>query len=69
MRSEGRARVWTVNAGRALRREIRTGVEGPFFVEVRGGLEESDVVLLPENGSLSEGQRVRPRVQEDGGAG
>ena len=69
MRSEGRARVWTVNAGRALRREIRTGVEGPFFVEVRGGLEESDVVLLPENGSLSEGQRVRPRLQEDGGAG
>ena len=69
MRSEGRARVWTVNAGRALRREIRTGVEGPFFVEVRGGLDESDVVLLPENGSLSEGQRVRPRLQEDGGAG
>ena len=69
LRSEGRALVWTVNAGRALRREIRTGVEGPFFVEVRGGLDESDVVLLPENGSLSEGQRVRPRLQEDGGAG
>ncbi|MDE0629634.1 MAG: efflux RND transporter periplasmic adaptor subunit [Bryobacterales bacterium] len=69
MRSDGRAHVWAVDGGKASRREILTGAEGPLFVEVRDGLGESEVVLLPGDDSLSEGRIVSPQLQGDGGAG
>ena len=61
-RSEDRAFVWTLQDGKASRREVRTGVEGPVHVEIREGLDESDVVLLPGEEPISEGQGLRVRL-------
>lgn len=64
LRSGDRTFAWTVIDGRAARREIITGVQGPAYVEVRKGLDESETVLLPDKTPLTEGQRVRPRFRE-----
>ena len=57
-RSGGRSLVWTLEDGRAARREIRTGVEGPAHVEVLDGLTESAVVLVPRDQAIAQGRRV-----------
>ncbi len=62
LRGDGRTFVWTLEGGEASRREIRTGVEGPVHVEVREGLDESDIVLLQGEEPISEGQEVKARV-------
>lgn len=69
VRGDGRTFVWTVKDGRASRREILSGVEGPVYVEVRGGLDESEIVLLPSEDPVSEGRRVKALLPEGGGDG
>ena len=59
LRGGGRSFVWTLEDGKATRREIRTGVEGPVHVEVREGLDESDIVLLQGEKPILEGQGVK----------
>ncbi len=66
-RTDGRAFVWVVNDGKALRRAVETGVEGPVFVEIRKGVEAFESVLIPGDEPLSDGQNVRllPRGDTD----
>ena len=64
-RSDGRAYVWVLNEGRASKRSVDLGVEGPVFVEVRRGVEASESVLIPGDGPISEGRRVSARPQGD----
>ena len=63
LRSGDRRLVWVLDDGRASRREILAGVEGPVYLEVRRGLDASDVVLIQGDKPISEGQRVQPRLQ------
>ncbi len=66
-RNAGRTFVWTVEESTASRREIVTGVEGPAYVEVLRGLDDSEPVLLPRDESVAPGRRVRIRLQEGDG--
>ena len=50
--------VWVVDAGRAARRPVETGVEGPLFVEVLRGVGVGETVAIPREGPLIEGQAV-----------
>lgn len=55
--------VWIVRAGRAARRDVRLGIRGDDLVEVREGLAEGELVLVPGERVLVVGDKVRPRVE------
>ena len=52
--------------GRAVRSDVTLGLRGEEQVEVAQGLAEGELVLLPSSKTLLPGQRVRPRVREEG---
>ena len=60
--------LWVEVAGRAIRRPVDLGVIGPVFAEVKSGVSESDTVLLPGQGSIAEGRRVKVLEGADRGA-
>ena len=64
-RGDGSAFVWIVQDGKAARRAVDTGIEGPVFIEIRHGVTTSDSVLIPGDEPLSDGQRVEILVRED----
>jgi RND family efflux transporter MFP subunit len=53
------AEVWVVEAGRATRRSVETGIRGTRMVEIRRGLEPGETVLSPYLTDLEDGARVR----------
>jgi len=59
--SDGRA--WVVSNGRLEHRAVRVGIQDLSRVEVLGGLREGDEVVLGNGVRLSEGARVRTKVQ------
>lgn len=64
-RSDGRAFVWVARDGKAARREVDTGVEGPVFIEIRHGVTTSDFVLIAGDEPLADGQQVEILVRGD----
>jgi HlyD family secretion protein len=54
--------VLVAEGGRAARREIRLGIRGEGSSEVRSGLAEGDLVLLPDTRVITPGQRVRAEL-------
>jgi len=62
--AEGDA-VWIADQGAARLRLIDVGVRGTSRVEVRSGLESSDLVLLPAGRTLTEGQAVETARTEE----
>ncbi|HKC26112.1 MAG TPA: efflux RND transporter periplasmic adaptor subunit, partial [Thermoanaerobaculia bacterium] len=57
-RDGNRRFAWRLEDGRARRREVSVGLIGLNDVEVAGGLQENDTVLLPGAVPLSDGLRV-----------
>ena len=51
--------VWVIQGDKATRREVELGVRTPGFVEVRGGIEPGDRVVVGGLDRLSEGAAVR----------
>ena len=51
--------VWRVQNGRAIRRDIKTGVVGDQKIQVLSGVEAGDKVILYPPATLKDGQRVR----------
>ncbi len=60
VRDEGRDAVFVVEAGRAIRRDVRLGALGDEQVEVLAGLEPGATVVVRDADRLSDGQAVRP---------
>jgi len=60
------ASPWVLVAqdGRAVRRAVSPGLRGGGVAEVRSGLQEGELVLLPGETRLKPGQRVRPRLHD-----
>ena len=59
VRDEGRDAVFVVEAGRAVRREVRLGTQGEELVEVLSGLEPASRVVVRDADRLTDGQAVR----------
>ena len=55
----GRAEVWQVADGRALRREVRLGLRGLAMTEIIEGLAPGDRVLADAALAIADGDRVR----------
>ncbi len=62
-RIAGNASTWVLQDGVATRRPVELGVSGPVYVEIRRGLDGSETVLLAGSATVSEGQRVRARME------
>jgi len=57
--TNGKPYVWVMEEGRARRREAVLGLLGIDAVEIRKGLSEKDLLIVPSSiGQLSDGQRV-----------
>jgi HlyD family secretion protein len=56
--------LWVVNDGTVHKREITRGIIGDSVIEVTSGLDEGDSVVKGQGLSLSEGQRVRIKTNE-----
>jgi len=59
VRDEGRDAVFVVEAGRAVRREVRLGSQGEDLVEVLSGLSAGAQVVVRDADRLTDGQAVR----------
>ena len=55
------AHVWALEDGLLSRRDVDLGAVGPAHVEIRGGIDASDVVVIPAGAQLRSGQRARAR--------
>ena len=51
--------VWRVQNGRAIRRDIKTGILGDQKIQILSGVEAGDKVILYPPATLKDGQRVR----------
>ena len=51
--------VYVIEGGKAVLREIKTGLEGEDDMEVLSGLSEGDMVILSPNDTISDGVRVK----------
>ncbi len=58
VRDEGRDAVFVVEAGRAVRREVRLGAQGEDLVEVLSGLAPGARVVVRDADRLTDGQAV-----------
>lgn len=52
--------VQVVIDGRAVRREVETGIRGTRMTEIRSGLSQGDRVVSPFRSEVADGARVRP---------
>lgn len=59
VRDAGRDAVFVVEAGRAVRRDVRLGAQGNALVEVLSGLQEGAEVVVRDADRLRDGQAVR----------
>lgn len=57
--------VWTVDNGRAHRRQVKTGLKSVQRVQVLQGIEAGQRVILSSTAELRDGQRVRTRPQTE----
>lgn len=66
---EGQPHVFVLEQGRARRRAIEVGIEGEERVEVTGGLDARDDVVLEGNAGITEGMPLTPASAADVGTG
>jgi HlyD family secretion protein len=57
----GRQRVFVIEGGHAVRREVELGLAGPDYWEVRSGLAEGEEVILSDMTDYQNAPRVRVR--------
>jgi membrane fusion protein (multidrug efflux system) len=50
--------VYVVNEGQAVRRVVKTGIKNSGRIEILGGLEDSDEVVIVGHSSLRDGSKV-----------
>lgn len=65
-RSSTSSYVFTVEGGKAVRREIRIGRERDSTLEIVEGLKPGDVVVAQQSIELAEGVRVEPQFSSNG---
>lgn len=56
--------VFVVEEGIARRREIQTGIESDFTVEVLKGLKENETIIINPSPEIKDGTRVNPLPQK-----
>ncbi|MGH7534987.1 MAG: efflux RND transporter periplasmic adaptor subunit [Gemmatimonadales bacterium] len=61
---QGATFVWVAKDGKATRRQVELGVRTPGFVEIKGGVEAGDQVVVGGQERLSEGAPVAPKIVE-----
>lgn len=72
---EGSQSVFMVRDGKAVRRQVQTGLVSQGRVEITSGLEPGEMVIVAGNATLREGANVRimgptaPRVGDSSGSG
>ncbi|MEL7654678.1 MAG: efflux RND transporter periplasmic adaptor subunit [Bacillota bacterium] len=59
---QGKNCVYIIENGKAVLREIETGLEGEDYMEVLSGLSEGDTVILSPSDDISEGVRVKDQL-------
>jgi HlyD family secretion protein len=50
--------VWVARDGRAVRRQVQTGQSTTSIIEIKGGLTQSDRVIIPGGAQIAEGMRI-----------
>jgi len=58
----GESHVFVLEEGKSRRRPVKLGPATGATIEVREGLQEGEVVLIPGDAPLTDGQLVRPRT-------
>jgi HlyD family secretion protein len=56
--AEAEGHVWVVRGGRVERRPVTIGIRDLLRIEIEGGLEEGDLVVVDGHKSIAEGTRV-----------
>lgn len=51
--------VFVVEGGKALLREIETGLKGEYFTEIQSGLSQGETVIVSPGNEIEEGVRVK----------
>lgn len=51
--------VWTLQNGRAIKKNVEVGIQGSEFTEILNGLREGDIVITDSFNSLKDGKKVR----------
>lgn len=51
--------VYVIEGGKAVLREVETGLEGEDYIEVVSGLKKGDMVILSPGDDISDGVRVK----------
>lgn len=67
--SDDGRQVYVVEGGKAVLRDIKTGLESDLYVEVLKGLSEGEKVILSPDAGLTEGERVKELPPDAAGAG
>lgn len=55
--------VYIIEGGKAVLREVKTGLEGEDFIEIISGLSKGDSVIVSPSDDISEGVRVKEQKQ------
>jgi HlyD family secretion protein len=55
--------VYAIEGGKAVLREVKTGLEGEDFMEVVSGLSEGETVIVSPGDDISDGIRVKAQKQ------
>ncbi len=55
--------VYVIDGGKAVLREVKTGLEGEDYTEVVSGLSKGDTVIVSPNDDISDGVRVKEQKQ------
>jgi len=54
--------VYKIQNGRALKTTVDLGLDGIFDIEILNGLQEKDIVILPENSkTIKDGLKIKPQ--------
>jgi hypothetical protein len=59
---QGSTFVWVTARGKATRRQVELGVRTPGFVEVKGGVQSGETVVVGGQERLGEGAPVAPKL-------
>ncbi|MFA7468822.1 MAG: hypothetical protein WCY82_11255, partial [Desulfotomaculaceae bacterium] len=57
--NDGEKKVWVCENSQAHLRTVATGVEGELYLEVTGGLDKDELIIVDPPNGLKEGQQVR----------
>jgi len=57
--------VYVIDGGKAVLREIETGLEGEDYMEVVSGLSEGEIVILSPGDDIEDGVRVKVKTEKE----